>query len=132
MSPVTVERHPGAVGGQRHATTAAGEVALHAGVGGGGEGDVAGAQVLDVDVEFVVGIAGVEVGGDRDEGDLGTVDRERGNVAVGVALDPGVGGGRQRDVAGHQVLHVDVGEGVRVAGVEVGGTGDERHPSAVC
>jgi hypothetical protein len=43
-----------------------------AGVGGRGEGDVSGDEILDVDVEVAVGVGGIEVGGERVERDLGS------------------------------------------------------------
>lgn len=108
-------------------------VALHPGAGRGGQGQLPAGHVLDIDVVVAVGVVGVQVVGSAPEGHGVAIGRQAEGevVAALVALDARRGGGDHRDVAGGQVLDVDVQPVVAVGRVEVCRRGDERHGAAV-
>ena len=94
-------------------------------------GHVAGVEFLEVGVDALLAVRGVEVAGRRQERYALAVERQRGPRRAGVALLAGGGRRRQHGRGVGQPAHVDVRRGVVVVGHEVGGHRGERHRAAV-
>lgn len=129
---VAAEGHDAAVRRQPRGEGVAVAVVLDPCIRRRGQGDVAAGQLLDVDVVAAVAVGRIEVGRRGGEGYRAAVRRERRReTGVGVALDVGVRGGRQRDLPAGQVLDVDIASAVGVGRVEVRGGGQKRHSAPV-
>src|SRR6266545_307328 len=126
---VGFEYHPGAISRQPREEVPV--VGLGAAIRGRSQGDGPRQQVLHIDVGGGVSVGHVQVGGQGAEGYVHAVRREGRNGTRPIALGARTRGGGQRDSARGQVLHIDIGSGVSVGHVQVGGQGAEGYVHAV-
>src|SRR6266511_6011302 len=88
-------------------------------------------QLFHVDVGGGVAIGRVEVGCVGFEYHPGAISRQPREEVPVVGLGAAIRGRSQGDGPRQQVLHVDVGGGVAIGRVEIGGGGLDRHPRYV-
>src|SRR5262245_9077298 len=124
-----MKRHLGAVG--RDCCNSAVAVGLGAAIRCRDQRNVAGGQILDVDIANCVGVGRVKVGSGGLQYHFGAVCREGTDGAVAIGLGAAIRCRDQRGVTVGQILDVDIAQRVGIVRIEVGGDGIEPYLRAV-